>query len=80
MQDIGISTLPVALSTVNRGGAVQSVAIVIRFAEIIVLSNGLRPNGHRRITAEHEYAFSTEVQTKDASELLAEIKRFRPAE
>lgn len=77
VKDVKTSTLTVGLSTVNNGGAVISGSIVIRFAENIDLKRGLRPNSHGRITAEHEYAFSTEVQKKNASDLLAVIVGFR---
>jgi len=76
VQDVDVSTLTLGMSNVNRGGAVRSAAIVIRFAENIDLRSGFLPNSHGRITADHEYAFSTEVQKKDPSDILEEIKRF----
>lgn len=77
VQDVEISTLKIGLSNVRGGGAVKSSSIAIRFAESIDLRSGLRPNSHGRITAEHEYTFSTEVQKEDAGDLLEVIAGFR---
>lgn len=77
VQDIGVSNMTVGLSGDNRRGPIKSDSIVIRFAESIDLKSGLRPNSHGRITAKHEYTFSTEVQTKGASDLLKTIDEFR---
>ena len=64
-------------NTANRVKPIQSKAIVIRLSENIVLTAGLRPNSHGRITAKHEYTFSTAVQRMDRSSLLKTIEEFR---
>jgi hypothetical protein len=78
VQDIETSSFTVGLSnSPNKLRDVESESFVIRLSDCIELKAGPRPNSHGRITAKHEYTFSTEVQKKTASELREVITGFR---